>query len=348
MTGAKEFEAFLAEAAGPDPRLRAAADALRAIASAAIELSNLIGLGRLYGQLGAARGSTNIDGDVQKELDILANDMFVRALRQAPVGAVVSEEIRDPLVLNPAGKVAIAMDPLDGSSNIDTNLSIGTIFSIFPRPDAAERTEAHVLQPGRAQLAAGFVIYGPQTSIVFAIGEGRTQIFTLNRPSNRFYLALSGPVIPSTSSEYAINASNYRHWEEPVRAFIDDCVQGSEGRLKSDQNMRWTGSLVADAYRILLRGGIFLYPGDQRPGYGRGRLRLLYEANPIAFVIERAGGLATDGVCRILDLMPSAPHERVPLVFGSQAEVELVARYHSDPQFTERAPLFRNRGLIRQ
>jgi fructose-1,6-bisphosphatase I len=170
----------------------------------------------------------------------------------------------------------------------------------------------------------------------------------LNRPSNRFYLALSGPVIPSTSSEYAINASNYRHWEEPVRAFIDDCVQGSEGRLKSDQNMRWTGSLVADAYRILLRGGIFLYPGDQRPGYGRGRLRLLYEANPIAFVIERAGGLATDGVCRILDLMPSAPHERVPLVFGSQAEVELVARYHSDPQFTERAPLFRNRGLIRQ
>ncbi len=140
MTGAKEFEAFLAEAAGPYPRLRAAADALRAIASAAIELSNLIGLGRLYGQLGAARGSTNIDGDVQKELDILANDMFVRALRQAPVGAVVSEEIRDPLVLNPAGKVAIAMDPLDGSSNIDTNLSIGTIFSIFPRPDAAELT----------------------------------------------------------------------------------------------------------------------------------------------------------------------------------------------------------------
>lgn len=347
MTGAKEFEVFLDEEAALEPLLRPAAEVVRAIASAAVELSKLIGLGRLYGQLGAARASTNVDGDVQKELDVLANDMFVRALRQAPVGVVVSEEIKEPLLLDPAGKVAVAIDPLDGSSNIDTNLSIGTIFSILPMLEGRQRADAHVLQPGQVQLAAGFVIYGPQTTIVFALGEGKTQILTLDRHDDRFYLALSSPAIPKTSAEYAINASNYRHWEEPVRAFIDDCVQGAQGRLKSDHNMRWTGSLVADAYRILMRGGIFLYPGDQRPGYGRGRLRLLYEANPVAFVIERAGGAATDGVQRILDVMPSAVHERVPLVFGSAAQVELVARYHSDPQFTDRAPLFGNRGLIR-
>jgi fructose-1,6-bisphosphatase I len=253
----------------------------------------------------------------------------------------------EPLVLDSAGPLAVAMDPLDGSSNIDANVSIGTIFSVLPMLAKANGAEAHFLQPGRMQIAAGFVIYGPQTSIVFALGSGQTQIFTLDRRAGRFHHAISAPVIDRESAEYAINASNYRHWEAPVRAFIDDCEQGAEGPLKRDHNMRWTGSLVADTYRILLRGGIFLYPGDQRAGYNHGRLRLLYEANPIALIVERAAGIATDGVHPILDIVPSAIHARVPLVFGSAGPVGLVARYHSDPQFSERAPLFGKRGLMR-
>jgi fructose-1,6-bisphosphatase I len=345
---AQEFAAYLDQTVALDNGLGAAAKVLRAIASASVELSDLIGLGRLSGQLGAPRTSTNVDGDVQKELDVLANDMFVDTFRQAPVAAIVSEEMKEPLVLDPAGPLVVAMDPLDGSSNIDTNVSIGTIFSILPTLADAFSIEAHFLQPGRTQIAAGFVIYGPQTSIVFAIGGNPTQIFTLDRGDRRFYQAISALAIARQSAQYAINASNYRHWEAPVRAFIDDCVQGTEGPLKRDHNMRWTGSLVADAYRILLRGGIFLYPGDQRPGYSNGRLRLLYEANPVALIVERAAGCATDGMQPILDIVPTTIHARVPLVFGSSDPVELVARYHSDPQFSERAPLFGKRGLMRQ
>ncbi len=341
------FDAYLDQAVALDARLGAAASVLRAVAAAAIEMSGLIDLGRLYGQLGASRASTNTDGDVQKELDVLANDMFVGAFRQAPVAAVVSEEMSEPLVLDSAAQLAVAMDPLDGSSNIDANVSIGTIFSILPVLATANGSESHFLQPGRMQIAAGFVIYGPQTSIVFALGSGQTQIFTLDRRAGQFYQAMSAPVIARESAEYAINASNYRHWEAPIRAFIDDCEQGTEGPLKRDHNMRWTGSLVADTYRILLRGGIFLYPGDQRPGYNHGRLRLLYEANPIGLIVERAAGIATDGVHPVLDIVPSAIHARVPLVFGSAGPVGLVARYHSDPQFCERAPLFGKRGLMR-
>ncbi|MCI0599594.1 MAG: class 1 fructose-bisphosphatase [Beijerinckiaceae bacterium] len=347
ISGLQEFDAYLADTAGLDKQLDPAASVLRAIAAAAIELSGLIGLGRLHGQPGAARASTNVDGDVQKELDVLANDIFVDSFRKAPVAAVVSEELKEPLVLNPACPLAVAIDPLDGSSNIDANLSIGTIFSILPAVAEANTHEAHFLQPGRAQIAAGFVIYGPQTSIVCVFGSGSTQIFILDRSDGRFYQTLAAPVIPKDSAEYAINVSNYRHWEAPVRAYIDDCEQGAEGPLKRDHNMRWTGSLVADAYRILLRGGIFLYPGDQRAGYGNGRLRLLYEANPVALVIERAAGAATDGVRPLLDTVPTAIHARVPFVFGSSGPVELVARYHSDPQFSERAPLFGKRGLMR-
>lgn len=344
---AETFEAYLDQAVALDARLGAAARVLRAVATTAVEMSGLIGLGRLYGQLGASRASTNADGDVQKELDVLANEMFVGAFRRAPVAAVASEEMSAPLVLDSAGPLAVAIDPLDGSSNIDANASIGTIFSILPVLTEANAAEAHFLQPGRLQIAAGFVIYGPQTSIVFALGSGQTQIFTLDHRAGRFHQAISAPVIERESAEYAINASNYRHWEAPVRAFIDDCEQGTEGPLKRDHNMRWTGSLVADTYRILLRGGIFLYPGDQRAGYDHGRLRLLYEANPIALIVERAAGIATDGVHPILDIVPSAIHARVPLVFGSAGPVGLVARYHSDPQFSERAPLFGKRGLMR-
>jgi fructose-1,6-bisphosphatase I len=344
----QDLEAFLDQSVAGDARLDPAARVLLAIAAASIELSGLIGLGQLFGKVGASRESTNTDGDVQKELDVLANDVFVDVLARAPVAALVSEELREPLALDPRAPLVIAMDPVDGSSNIDTNVSIGTIFSILPVRPNAGRLEDHFLQPGREQVAAGFVIYGPQTSIVFALGAGATQVFTLDRRDGRFRHAVQGVAIPADAAEYAINASNYRHWDDPVRAFIDDCVQGAEGPLKRNHNMRWVGSLVADAYRILLRGGIFLYPADQRSGYGEGRLRLLYEANPVAYIVEKAGGAATDCVRRILDIQPSGIHARVPLVFGSAAPVDLVAGYHSDPQFSaERAPLFGRRGLMR-
>lgn len=343
-----EFEAYLDQTVALDAQLSGTAEVLRAIAAASIEMAQLIGLGRLFGQLGASRATTNTDGDVQKELDVLANDLFIGALRGTPVAAVVSEELSEPQGLNPAGSLVVAMDPLDGSSNIDANVSIGTIFSILPAVADVNNAEVHFLQPGRTQLAAGFVVYGPQTSLVCALGSGQTQIFILDRRAGRFFRAIAAPIIGPDCAEYAINASNYRHWDAPVRAFIDDCVQGTDGPLKRNYNMRWTGSLVADAYRILLRGGIFLYPGDQRAGYKDGRLRLLYEASPVAFVVERARGLATDCVRPILDIVPSAIHARVPLVFGSAGTVDLVDRYHSDPQFSaEHAPLFGKRGLMR-
>jgi fructose-1,6-bisphosphatase I len=346
-TGPKEFAAYLAQVAGEDQLLRAAATVLRAIAAASVELSRIIGLGRLGGQLGASLGSLNTDGDVQKELDVIANQMFVDSFRQAPVAAVLSEEMKEPLILDPKCSIAVAMDPLDGSSNIDTNVSVGTIFSILPSA-AGGNAEAHFLRSGRTQLAAGFVIYGPQTSIVLALAGEDTQIFTLDRRDGQFYQAPSGPLIAKNNPEYAINASNFRHWEAPVRAFIDDCEQGAEGPLKREYNMRWTGSLVADAYRILMRGGVFLYPGDERAGYGSGRLRQLYEANPVALVVERAAGRATDCVRPMLDIMPASVHAKVPFVFGSPVLVELVARYHSDPQLSDRAPLFGKRGLMRR
>jgi len=348
ISDTQDLEAFLDQSVAADARLDPAAEVLRAIAAASIELSGVIGLGQLFGKIGASRESTNTDGDVQKELDVLANDVFVDILARAPVAALVSEELREPLVLDTRAPLVIAMDPVDGSSNIDTNVSIGTIFSILPVRPGAARVEDHFLQPGRAQIAAGFVAYGPQTSIVLALGNGATQIFTLDPRERRFRHAVRDVAIPPDAAEYAINASNYRHWDDPIRAFIDDCEQGADGPLKRNHNMRWIGSLVADAYRILLRGGIFLYPGDRRSGYGEGRLRLLYEANPVAFLVEHAGGAATDCVRRILDLEPSGIHARVPLVFGSAAPVELVAGYHSDPQFSaERSPLFGRRGLMR-
>lgn len=348
LAGTQNLDAFLEQSVAADGRMAPAAKTFREIAATAIEMSDLIGLGQLYGRLGASRASTNTDGDVQKELDVLANDIFIEAFRRAPVAAVASEELSEPLALDPAAPLVVAIDPLDGSSNIDANVSIGTIFSILPTLPDARSIDAHFLQTGRAQVAGGFVIYGPQTSIVFALGAGATQIFTLDRRDGGFHQAVAEVKIASDSNEYAINASNYRHWDPSIRAYIDDCVQGAEGPLKRNYNMRWVASLVAEAYRILLRGGVFLYPGDQRPGYADGRLRLIYEANPIALIAERAGGVATDCVRPVLDVTPSSIHARSPLVFGSPNLVELVARYHTDPQFSaERAPLFGKRGLMR-
>jgi len=326
----------------------AVAQAVLAMAQAAAALSILIAKPPLEGRLGLATGEANSDGDSQRRLDIMAEDLFRAALAASPVAAYLSEEIEEAAVLNPAGCLAVAIDPLDGSSNIDVNAPIGTIFSIFPTvPDAMENPALAFRQTGRSQIAAGFFIYGPQTALVISLGRG-VHVLALDAAAGQFVLLDSGISIPTGVAEYAINASNHRHWHEPVQGYIDDCVRGEDGPNARNFNMRWIASLVADSYRIFKRGGIFLYPADKRPGYGQGRLRLMYEANPIAFLAEQAGGAATDGVDPILDRMPRALHERTPLVMGSADKVERVRGYHLDVSPPKReAPLFGRRGLLR-
>ncbi|KKL10814.1 hypothetical protein LCGC14_2552070, partial [marine sediment metagenome] len=233
-------------------------------------------------------------------------------------------------------------DPLDGSSNIDVNVSIGTIFSIFPAEDDAR---ASFLRPGRDQVAGGYIIYGPQTCLVVTFGDGTRQ-YTLDTQTGRFELSHPRLSLSQDSREYAINASNYRHWSSPVRAFIDDCLAGTDGPREADFNMRWVASLVAETHRILTRGGVFLYPADRRDGYGQGRLRMLYECAPIAFVVEQAGGRATDGSDNILDRTANDLHMRTPFVFGSAQKVTRVATYHDLPEH-EVSALFGTRGLFR-
>jgi fructose-1,6-bisphosphatase I len=326
----------------------AVAAAIGEMAGAAIALSRLIARPPLDGKLGAPAGSLNSDGDAQKRLDILAEDLFSGALRRAPVGAYLSEEIEGAVLLNPDGILAVAIDPLDGSSSIDANAPIGSLFSILPMiPEAADEPAAAFRQPGRAQLAAGFFLYGPQTSLMVSTGAG-VSLFVLDREAGAFMLVESDLAIPPGQPEYAINASNARHWHHPVRHYVNDCLKGAEGPRGHNFNMRWMAALVGDAYRLFVRGGVYLYPADHRPGYGQGRLRLIYEANPMAFLIERAGGLATDCVNPILDIVPQAMHERVPLVMGSIDHVELVRRYHLEMSPPNReSPLFGRRGLMR-
>jgi len=331
-----------------DPRRAAAGRALAKMAEAAVALSTLIAAPPLTGRLGASAGSANSDGDGQKRLDLVAEDLFAGALRDAGIGAYLSEEVDEASLFDPEGLVAVAIDPLDGSSNIDVNAPIGTIFSILPMVTEALSAPALAFrQTGRSQLCAGFFIYGPQTSLVVTFGRG-VHLLVLNEKTGAFILVESGVAIPANVPEYAINASNYRHWHEPVQSYIDDCVKGEEGPTGRNFNMRWIASLVADSYRIFMRGGIFLYPGDRRPGYEQGRLRLMYEANPVAFLAEQAGGAATDGIDLILDRKPHTPHQRVPFIMGSADKVERVRQYYLDLSPPHRdAPLFGRRGLLR-
>jgi fructose-1,6-bisphosphatase I len=340
------LEAYLSAAVSADASLVPVAETIRAIADAAAKVATQIALGPLSPEAMPQGGSKNSDGDVQKALDLLTDKLFMEALAKAPVAVLVSEELADPLALTPGAPLVVAIDPLDGSSNIDANVSIGTIFSILPAIEGATSDAAHFMQPGRNQRGAGFVVYGPQTIFVLSIG-GPTVGFILDPRIGQFVQLPKALVIPPDSHEYAINASNYRHWDPAVRAFIDDCVHGEEGRLSRNHNMRWIASMVADAFRIFTRGGVFLYPGDQRKGYNSGRLRLLYEVSPIAFLVEHAGGKATDGLTRILDLVAKDVHERSPLVFGSAQVVDTIAEYHTDPKLiSNRSPLFKSRGLM--
>lgn len=320
-------------------------DAIQRISVAAAGISGLICKGALSGNLGAVVGS-NAGGDQQKSMDLLANQILLDALADSPVAVVASEENECLVQLHSGAPLAVAIDPLDGSSNLDANISVGTIFSIWPSaPQPADALG--VLEKGTEQVAAGFVIYGPQTALVLTVGQG-VQIFTLDSGSSKFILTHSNVRIPDGTCEYAINASNYRHWDRPIREYIDDCLDTAR-HSAVNFNMRWIASLVAEAFRILSRGGIFLYPRDARPGYENGRLRLVYEANPIALLIEQAGGAATDGVRRILEITPSSLHQRIPLVFGSAEQVARVARHYRELYLDyDTSPLFGRRGLFQR
>ena len=343
-TGQLTLERYLQRFSETGPLSLVVAAAVDAIATAAVEIAELTRQGTLSEAQPLATGR-NSDGDLQRDLDLRADAIIRRALRHVPIAALASEEAAEPEIHDADAKICVAIDPLDGSSNIDINVTVGTIFSVLPAPrDLA----LAFCQCGTAQLAAGFVTYGPQTSLVLSVSEG-VDIFTLDRAASCFKLVRRGVRIPERADEFAINVSNRRHWEAPVRAFVDECLAGADGPASRDFNMRWIGSLVAEAYRILTRGGVFLYPSDARPGYGHGRLRLVYEAHPMAFILEQANGAASTGRERILDLQPESLHQRVPLVMGSSEAVQRIAQLCSDPRpvASSTAPLFAQRGFFR-
>jgi fructose-1,6-bisphosphatase I len=347
MTSCPTLGEHLAAWAQEAPRAAAIAETVNALAQVCASISQLVGSGALAGGLGTTGGKHGAR-DFQTELDVRAHQMLVEGLRDAPVAAVASEEMAEPVELDPGGALLVAIDPLDGSSNIDTNVSVATIFSVLRAPTEGSRCDADAfLQTGARQVAAGYAIYGPQTAFVLTLGAG-THIFTLDRSSGSFHLTARHVHVPATTQEFAINVSNHRYWDEPIRIYVDDCLKGTEGPRGTDFNMRWIASMVAEAHRVLSRGGIYLYPADIRNGYRQGRLRLIYEANPIAWLIEQAGGAASTGHRRILDVQPRSLHQRIPLLFGSREEVARLDRYHLDPHpIGERSPLFGRRGLFR-
>lgn len=314
---------------------------IHALCEVGRSLSRTIARGPLGGSLGHSVGE-NSDGDSQKALDVMADGAFAEALSQTSVRWYASEEQDNVVGLNSEGRYALAIDPLDGSSNIDVNVSIGTIFSIF---EARESANESFLRPASEQVAAGYIIYGPQTALVVTFGQGVLH-YVLDPETNTFLLVREGVEIPTNSSEFAINASNYRHWSKPIRAYIDDCLAGSSGPRAKNFNMRWVASLVAETHRIISRGGIFLYPSDEREGYRHGRLRMVYECAPIAFLIEQAGGKATNGTDRILAQTASELHARTPFIFGTAVKVDRVAAYFDLPD-EEVSALFGSRGLFR-
>jgi fructose-1,6-bisphosphatase I len=336
---------FLDRWAKGDPARGDIAVTVIRLSEACCRIGNLVALGPIAGELGSETGRQS-GVDRQKEIDVRANDLIVAALKDAPVASLASEELEWALPINPGARLAVAVDPIDGSSNIDANVSIGTIFTVLPARANGVDTSSFQ-QPGHDQLAAGFAVYGPFTSLVLTLGEG-THIFTLQRTSGQFLLTKRAVEIPAATREYAINGSNYRFWGESVRTYIDDCLRGRDGPRGKDFNMRWTASPVADIHRLLTGGGIFLYPADMRDNYAQGRLRLVYEAAPLAWIIEQAGGAASSGRERILDLTPTSLHQRTPFIAGSRTEVEYVVRLHHDPHgLGERSPLFGRRGLFR-
>jgi fructose-1,6-bisphosphatase I len=305
---------------------------LNNIVTACKEIASKVNRGQLIDVLGSA-GTENVQGEVQKKLDIITHDIMVNQLNwTGHLAGMASEEIDDVIAIPaeyPKGKYLVLFDPLDGSSNIDINLAVGTIFSIVRCREGVAPTLDDFLVKGCEQVCAGFVLYGPSTLLVLTTGQG-VNGFTLNQDIGEFMLTHPTMRIPEDTSEFAINVSNQRFWEPPVQRYIEECLQGRDGVRQKDFNMRWVASFVADVYRILTRGGVFLYPLDNRDPKKPAKLRLMYEANPMAFIIEQAGGLCSTGREQVLDIQPVGIHQRVPVILGSKNEVERIIRYHQD------------------
>jgi fructose-1,6-bisphosphatase I len=308
---------------------------LEVVARACKRISLAVTKGALGEVLGSA-DSENVQGEVQKKLDIIANEVLIEANEWGGhLAAMASEEMDDIYAVPhrfPKGEYLLLFDPLDGSSNIDVNVSIGTIFSVLRKQNDDPQvidpvSAADFLQAGKQQVAAGYCVYGPQTTLVLTVGDG-VAVFTLDREQGSFVLTQEDLSIPADTKEFAANVSNMRHWDAPMTRYIEECLAGKEGPRGKDFNMRWVGSMVADVHRILTRGGIFLYPWDRREPNKPGKLRLMYEANPMAWLVEQAGGAATNGRQRILDIQPNQLHERVSVFLGSKHEVERVTSYH--------------------
>ena len=304
---------------------------LEVVARACKTIGHSVGKGALGNILGSNE-TENVQGEVQKKLDILSNEILLESNEWGGhLSAMASEEMETIHPISktyPHGSYLLLFDPLDGSSNIDVNVSIGTIFSVLKMPeDKTDADEKDFLQPGRQQIAAGYALYGPQTLLVLTTGRG-VHCFTLDREMGSWVLTQANMRIPEDTSEYAINASNARRWFPPVKRYFEEMQAGKKGPLKKDFNMRWVASMVTDMHRILNRGGIFMYPADERNIEQGGRIRLLYEANPMAFIVEQAGGAATNGLIPMLDVVPEKLHQRVPVFLGSKNEVDRITRYH--------------------
>ena len=305
---------------------------LEVVARSCKSISLSVTKGALGDILGATE-SENIQGEVQKKLDIIANEVLIEANEWGGhLAAMASEEMDSIHVIPnryPQGEYLLLFDPLGGSSNIDVNVSIGTIFSVLKKPtNSPTVSESDFLQAGNQQVAAGYCVYGPQTTLVLTVGNG-VAMFTLDREQGSFVLTHEHVTVPADTQEFAINMSNMRHWDTPVKRYVDECLAGTEGPRGKNFNMRWIASMVADVHRILTRGGVFMYPWDKREPNKPGKLRLMYEANPMSWLIEQAGGAATDGKQRILDIKPTALHQRVSVILGSKNEVDQVTGYHA-------------------
>ncbi len=303
---------------------------LLAIGHTCSKLSHEVSQGALIGLLGSA-GTGNVQGEVQQKLDVIANDLLIDGVKNcSELAGLASEEMELPLPVKGIGDYLLLFDPLDGSSNIDVNVSIGTIFSILKKQESKKPLQtSDFLQSGRNQVAAGYVVYGPQTTMALTLGGG-VVMFTLDKVSGEFLLIKDAVEISHSTKEFSINMSNMRHWAEPVRRYVEECLAGIGGARNKDFNMRWIASMVADVHRVLSRGGVFMYPWDQRDPEKPGKLRLMYEANPMSFLVEQAGGMSTNGKELIMDLVPRDLHERVSVMLGSKEEVTLLLGYHSE------------------
>jgi fructose-1,6-bisphosphatase I len=305
---------------------------LESIADACKKIAKAINQGALQGTMGSL-DAKNVQGETQKQLDVITNDIFVTEnSKHGLIAGMVSEEMEQIYIPSnqsvTSGKYLLLFDPLDGSSNVNVNISVGTIFSVLPCPQGVTQLQAKdFLQSGSRQICAGYALYGSSTILVFTTGHG-VNGFTLDVETDTFFLTHPNMQIPADTNEFAINMSNYRYWEVPVKRYIDACLQGKDGIRGKDFNMRWVASMVAEIHRILVRGGIFMYPTDSRTKQQGGKLRLLYEANPMSFIIEQAGGAASTGYTNIMDIEPTALHQRIPVILGASNEVSTVVGYH--------------------